>query len=251
MLRGSYALNTGSFDEAEKHFDDARSRGRGTLIYAEVLHAGAVFWLHNMRGDDPSFAGVEPMLLELFDEEETNIRTLIQGGIAVARLARGDADGARREYDLLARDDFHRLERDESWLLTMGVLTELAQQLHDAEGAATLYELLLPYDGLALSHDLLRAVAGSVASALGTAATAAGRLADGEAHFERAIAMEREQGLLPALYNSQGGLARLLIRRGRPSDVARARALVEEAEAGARAIGSRRSYREILASAPA
>jgi DNA-binding winged helix-turn-helix (wHTH) protein/tetratricopeptide (TPR) repeat protein len=249
LLRGSFALDTGRFDEAARHFDEALGRGRGTVVYAELLHSGTVYWLHHMRGDELSFAEIEPMLDTLFPDEEATLRALIRLGIASVRISQGDAAGARREYDAVAAAGFRSLERDEHWLLAMNLLVDQSLTFADAEGAALLHELLSPYRDLAASHDLIRTVMRTVASLLGTLGTVTGDLDAGEAHFEHAIGRERGQGLLPALHDSQAGLARLLVARGRRGDLSRARALVEEAEAGARAIGSRRSFREILARA--
>jgi hypothetical protein len=247
LLRGSYALDTGRFDEAARHFDEALAQGRGTVVYAELMHAGTVYWLHLMRGEESSFAEVEPMLVGLFDRQEGNVRALTRLGMASARLASGEVAAARREYDAVAVAGLRGLERDEHWLMAMSLAAELSLRLADTGVAALLRDLLWPYRDLTASHDLMRTVTRTVASLLGSLATATGDFDGGEADFERAIASEREQGLLPALCDSQAGLARLLLARGRRTDVARARALIDEAEAGARAIGSRRSYREILA----
>jgi DNA-binding winged helix-turn-helix (wHTH) protein len=249
LFRGSHALNLGRFDEAENFFDDALAIGRGTVAYAEILHAGTVHWLQSMRGEAPPFA-VDP-LLDIYTEEDVNVRTLIRVGLAMARLAAGDTEAARREYEAIAQRGFRELERDESWLLGLGVLADLALESEDAEGATVLYELLAPYEGLTLAHDLIRVFGGTVSSALGVAATAVGELDQGEIHLERAMAREAEQGLLPALCNSQGALARLLVARRRRGDLARARSLIEQAEAGAAAIGTRRGYRQAQAAARA
>ena len=251
LLQGSYALNLGRFDEAERMFEESLGKGRGVVRYAEIMHAGTVHWLRNMRGEPGDFGTVEPMLQEVFEAEDVNIRMLIRVGMAMARVLKGEHEAAEREYRAIAAQGFRELERDESWLLGLGILTELALAFGDREGAAVLYELLSPYEGFTLAHDLIRVFSGTVSSALGTAAMAMGELDAGEAHFERGMAREQEQGLLPSLYRSQEGLATLLFARDREGDRARGEALLASAEAGAAAIGGRRIFRGALSDAQA
>jgi tetratricopeptide (TPR) repeat protein len=251
LFRGSYATNLGRFEEAQRFFDTALACGRGTVVYAEILYAGTVYWLRNMRRESPSFDDVGPLLDQIYTEEDVNLRMLVRVGSAIACLNGGDLEGARREYEEIVGIGIRGLERDESWLLCMGVIADLALEFQDAQHASIVYELLAPYEELMLVHDLIRVFGGSVSQALGIAAAAAGELDTGEAHLERAIERETRQGLLPALCNSQGALARLLVARGRRGDRARARELVERSEAGSRAIGTLRASDHARAAADA
>ncbi len=245
-LRGSQAMNQGRFGDAETHFTEAAAIGRGTVGYADALYAGTVYWLHSMRGDFRAFSEVETLLREMFEEDATGIDSLLQAGVAHARLARGDAEGARRILHEVARRGFERIEHDEHWLMSMSALSDLVTRLDEAEHAAVLHELLLPYEPLTMTHDLIRAVAGSVATTLGALAGTMGRYAEGVEHFERGMERERAMGLRPALFNSMGGLAQLLMARRAAGDEAQARALVEQADRGAASIGSLRRYTLIL-----
>lgn len=245
-VRGSQSLNAGRFSEAEAYFAEAAGHGRGTVIYAEALYQGAVYWLHAMRGEYQAFSGVETMLREMFEEEQTGLTFVLQAALGHALIARQDTEGAGRLLDELGRNGFRDFERDEHWLMGMGATADLAFRLGDAERARLLYELLLPYAKLTVTHDLIRAVAGSVETTLGALAGTMERFEDGIAHFERGMEHERRMGLRPAYLNSLGGLASLLLARGASGDIERARALVHEADAGAEAIGSHRRYSPIL-----
>jgi tetratricopeptide (TPR) repeat protein len=247
LLRGSVALNRGRFAEAQARFDRAAEVGRGTVVYADIMHAGTVFWLHSMRGDVQPFGETESLLGEVFRDDEKSGRILLRAGIAFAQLLRGEERAARSELDAVLCEDLRALERDEHWLLAMGTLSDSVCCLGEREAAALLYELLQPHARLMVVHDLIRAVPGSVDSVLGSLAGAIGRVDEGCAHFEAAVAREQALGLRPALCASRVGLARLLRARGGPGESARAESLIEAAEADAREMGSRRRYRDILA----
>jgi DNA-binding winged helix-turn-helix (wHTH) protein/tetratricopeptide (TPR) repeat protein len=246
VLRGSEAMNCGRFDEAERHFSEALTRGRRAVHYAQILHDGVLYWLHSMRGDFVRFADVEAMLSQPEVMELAGSGALARSGVAHGRIALGDTESARELLDAVAQKGFASIERDEHWLLTMGSLTDVVTQLGDRERAAELYELLAPYAHLFVCHDLLRAVAGSVEDCLGDLAATLGRYDEGIARFERALARERQAGLAPAVCNSLAGLARLHHLRGAPGDRRRAESLLGEAEAGARAIGCQRDFRALL-----
>jgi len=245
VLRGSEAMNCGRFDEAEQHFDEALARGRRAVHYAHLLHTGACYWLHSLRGDEV-FAGIETLLRDQRVVAELTSGVLIRSGLAQQCLVRGDVETARRQLDAAAEEGLSRIEHDENWLLTMGSLVDVVTQLGDEARAAELYPLLLPYANRFVAHDLLRAVAGNVESCLGDLAATLGRYAQGIAHFERGLAQERRAGLAPAVCNTLAGLARLYSRRAGRGDRDRASRLLAEAEAGARAIGSRRNLRALI-----
>ncbi len=246
VVRGSHAMNTGRFDESHRIFEEALEWGRGAVNYAESLRAGTAYWLHATRGDFEAFANVET-LLEQFDEiEMTGAEALMRSGLAHAKLARGDFETARREFDALAERGFATLERDEHWLLTMGSLAEVACQFGDVARASELARLLAPYAHLMVAHDLLRAISGTVHAYLGDLATTTGRFDEAEAHYAVALEREEAQGLVPALCNSRAGLARLHLQRGGRGARAKADALLARAEEAARAIGSQRDYQALV-----
>src|SRR5262249_21185337 len=142
----------------------------------------------------------------------------------------GDLDSARREFEPLAQQGFRDLRRDENWLMTIGVLSNVAVSLEDRARGALLYDLFKPYAGLIMTHDLLRSIGSSVASELGALATLLERYDEGIAHYEKAVAQETAMEVVPSLVDSLAGLAHLLLQRGRARDLPRVDALLDEVQ---------------------
>jgi DNA-binding winged helix-turn-helix (wHTH) protein len=239
----SRAMGTGEYAAAERLLDQARDLARGSVPYADALHAGHRLWLAFQRGDltvaDPA-AGSAGWVEALQLSEQTGYQATFENLAKALLLSQaGDAEQARRGLDAFAGDDFARVERDEHWMLAMGMLTVAVTRLGDRARAEALYARLLPVRHLMVSHDLMRAVAGSVEAPLGSLALACGRAADALGHFEAAQARERAMALRPALVRSALGLAAALELRGGPGDAERAARTRAEAAAEAARLGMR------------
>lgn len=237
MSRGSVAMSQGRFAEAERDFGEAADRGRGAVPFSDLLEVGIAFWQQAARGDWAPTREVAELLTTALTQRFGGVEKGVRAVLALGLVRGGDVDAARREFEALSANRFDDLERDEHWLITMGALAALAVALEDRERGALLYERLLPYCELAISHDLLRSVSASVSSALGALATLGDRLDEGSDHFEHALCREREMALAPALCWTTLGYARLLERRDRPGDAERAAAMRREAEKQAEQMG--------------
>jgi hypothetical protein len=90
----------------------------------------------------------------------------------------------------------------------MTLLAEACHALGEAQHAATVYELLLPFDELVASVPP-DASMGSVARPLGLLAETRGDLVTAEAHFEQAVAVDERTGAWLWLDESRRDLARL------------------------------------------
>jgi tetratricopeptide (TPR) repeat protein len=157
--------------------------------------------------------------------------------LALIACMQGRRDDARRALDEIALGGLASLERDEHFLLTTAVLSDVITELGDRARAAELYALLLPYAHLLSLHDLLRTFAGSVSGELGELALALGRCDEAVAHYEEALRRESAAGARAAVVSSRVGLARALNRRGAMGDGRRADALLREAAREAEALG--------------
>jgi DNA-binding winged helix-turn-helix (wHTH) protein len=233
----SRAISAGEFDAAGRHLDDVRERARGSVPYADALHAGHRLWLEFQRGSllgaGAHLANAGASLVSRFAGMEVYAALLR----VLALLLSGDPQDARRDLDALAQDDFAGLERDEHWMLAMGMLSIVVARAGDLRAAEAIYARLLPFRHLMVTHDLMRSVASSVELPLGALALLLGRHADAVAHFEAAQARERAMGLRPAQVRSGLGLAAALGQRGAPGDAARAARVRAEAEAEAARLG--------------
>ncbi|HEX2484166.1 MAG TPA: AAA family ATPase, partial [Myxococcota bacterium] len=171
--QGSWCLTQGRFEEAEALFQQALDGGRRTVPFAQLMYQGQMAWLRYQRGDqDRAEVGLEighgMLALPGFEQ-------LGRCALATAYSVSGDLAGARREFDALAAAGFDTLPRNESWLLVLGIASDMVALFEEREHAGTLHRLLLPYSELIASHDLVRAATGSVASVLGSLCRVLGR----------------------------------------------------------------------------
>jgi tetratricopeptide (TPR) repeat protein len=238
FFEGARAACSGDLDTAERIFADALELGRDRVPFAQVIHDAHALWMRFQRGDRKGL-GARAALLEALSRHWKGSESIARATLALVALDEGRLDDARRLLDEIAGRGLSGLERDEHFLLTTAVVSDLILGLDDRERAVELYEMLLPYAHLFAFHDLLRTFAGSVSGELGELALVLGRHDAGVAHYEAALAHEHEVGARAAEISSQFGLARVLRARGAPGDEARVRALLGEARAGAEALGIR------------
>jgi DNA-binding winged helix-turn-helix (wHTH) protein/tetratricopeptide (TPR) repeat protein len=238
FFEGARAACAGDLDGAERIFRDALEIGRGRVPFAQVTYDAHMLWMRFQRGDREGLAAHAPML-EALSGHWKGSETVTQAALALIALDEQREADARRIFEGLAQKGFARLERDEHFLLTAAILSDLILAFDDRERAAELYQALLPYAHLLAFHDLLRTFAGSVSGELGELALVLGRYDAGVAHYEEALARERAVGARAAVVSSQVGLARVLRARGGPGDGARAEALLAEVAADSEALGIR------------
>ncbi len=122
-----------------------------------------------------------------------------QAGLARSLLDAGRLEDAQRELDRIAGHDFADIPCSESFGLTHALLAEVAASLRDRERSARLYQILRPAAGRFVVIVFAAAVFGSVDRLLGRLAHVCGQLDLARAHFEAALALERDAGARPAL----------------------------------------------------
>jgi DNA-binding winged helix-turn-helix (wHTH) protein len=236
FLEGARAACSGDLAESEHILRDALEMGRGHVPFAQVSYDAHVLWMRFQRGDrDGPAASMQ--LLETLLAHWKGAERLTSAALALIARDEGRLDDARRVLDEIAAPGFAALERDEHFLLTTAILTDVILALDDRERAAELYDVLLPYAELLAFHDLLRAFAGSMASILGELCLVLRRFDAGVAHYEAGIARERAVGARAAMISSRVGLVRSLQARGQRGDARRADALLAEVATESRALG--------------
>jgi DNA-binding SARP family transcriptional activator len=233
--RAMQALFAGELYDAERLALEALAIGQE----AQEPDAMAVFGTQVavIRFEQRRLAEVEPALREFVEEFSESPAWRAALGVLVAEL--GHADEARSELDALARDGFRGIPRDFAWLAAMALLAQLASFSADADRAALLYDLLLPFaDRHAITAD--RQSWGAAARYLGLLAWAKGDADEAAAWFERAVEDNRRMGTPVWTAYAQLELADVL-RRGRDDSAAshrdRARALAADALEVARRLG--------------
>ena len=149
----------------------------------------------------------------------------------------GQEAEARREFEVLAADDFVGLW-DASWLSSIMMLSQVCVFLGDVRRAATLYTLLHPYAGRnVVSGRSLKACYGPVSYYLGRLATLLARWDEAEQHFNDALALNTKMGARPWEAHTQHDYACMLLARRHPGDQAKAQALLALALATAQDLG--------------
>ncbi|MDP9416408.1 MAG: AAA family ATPase [Actinomycetota bacterium] len=228
LWRAMRALMQGRFAEVEALAGEMLTTGRrAERREADLTFAAQMLALHRDRGDLARLAELEPVIRANADRDPTS--PIRRAHLAHLLAVLGRPAEARIELERLATDDFVDLPRDLVWLFTVAVLVEVCAYLGDASRAATLYEMMRPYEGRNVVGGIGVVCHGPVAHFLGLAAVTLGRWGEALAHFEAAALMARRMGAGPALARTlEGHVAALLVRR-EGEDVAHARDLLEQA----------------------
>jgi tetratricopeptide (TPR) repeat protein len=144
---------------------------------------------------------------------------------------------ALREFEALAADDFADLPNDALWVTCIAYLSEVCAYLGDANRAASLYRLLLPYSGRTVVAGFSSVCYGAVSRFLGLLAATMSHWEDAESHFQEALEMNARLGARPWLAHTQHQYAAMLLARDQSEDRDRAMSLLGEALDTARELG--------------
>ncbi len=227
------ALLAGRFEVAERLAGEARRRGQ--LADPRSAAGSQLIQLFVLRRE-------QGRLGELQDDlEETAAANpaapIWRAVLALAYVDLGRELEARAELDRLAADGFRSLPRDYAWIGAMVCLADSCAALGEASRAETLLGLLEPYAARSAFLGRASASLGSVARPLGLLAATAGRPAEAEAHFERALEANARIGAWPWLARTQHAYAALLATGAGAQGSARAAGLLDQASAGATRLG--------------
>ncbi|HLI55933.1 MAG TPA: tetratricopeptide repeat protein, partial [Actinomycetota bacterium] len=169
--------------------------------------------------------------------------------LAVMYFETGREDQARRIFEPLAASGFASVPLDYGWMRSMASCAYLSTRLTDLAAARAAYERLLPYRNQIVVTACI--FGGSVFHYLGMLATALGRFAAAEDHFDASARAHARINSPTWLAQTRLEWARMLLARGEPDDDRRARALLQQALRTARDIGLggvERRAAELLAS---
>ena len=225
--------------DAEAGSQECLEIGRRVQVRSSLLRfAGQQYALRALQGR----AGEVGPLLEAGAAETAVVpawRSVYANYLAVTgRLA-----DAARELDVLAANDFGAIPRGTAWLTAQSLNAMTCWHLFDDRRAGVLYPLLAPYAGRIVVSSPLVSVIQPVDECLGALATLLGRRAEAERHFAAALAQAEVMRARPWQAQIRCEWAGLLCLQGTAPDRARAEALLAEAEAIARPLGSRAAPR--------
>jgi DNA-binding SARP family transcriptional activator len=225
------ALAMGNLTVAEEIVEEAFLLGRDAMPAAFPHYAFQRYTLGEFRG---GLVDAEQALRDVVSGYPA--RPVFRCALAHLHAELGRTAEARQELDELARDDFSALPFDMEWLLGMSLVAETAVRLRDAERAAVLYRLLLPYGALN-AVDTAEGIRGSVSRYLGLLAMTCERWDDASRHFEDAVTRNGRMRLLPWLAHSETDYAEMLLRRALPGDRDHADELLRRALTSYRDLG--------------
>jgi DNA-binding winged helix-turn-helix (wHTH) protein/tetratricopeptide (TPR) repeat protein len=238
-FRMARALGDGRLDEAERLNREILDLGaKADDTAAEFVFAVLSGWIQYLRGDLPSTRGLIESLLE---------RVAFIGPISLAFAAFLHAEleepkAARCHLERMSDADFADVPPDEAWLVTLAVAAEACANLGDRQRARTLYDLLLPYADLIVSHQHIRVYLGSVEYVLGRLAETLEERGRAAVHYQAAMETNQRIGARPHLARTQYAYARMLLETDAISadESGRARDLLARVEATARELGMKR-----------
>jgi DNA-binding CsgD family transcriptional regulator len=215
------AAQGGGADKAVAYAVRAGGRSMALLAYEEAVR------FYRMALDE----------LELGDPMDAAERCRLQLALGAAQSKAGEFPQARETLLRAAGVARADLPRDGLWVTCITYLSEVCAFLGDADRAATLYRLLLPY----AQHNIVAgggvACYGAGSRYLGLLAATMGQWVEADRHFEAALALNARMGARPWLAHTRYDFATMLLARGQPGDRERAVALLDEALASARALG--------------
>ncbi|HST43225.1 MAG TPA: AAA family ATPase [Conexibacter sp.] len=235
-----------------EHYGSAIALCDGRLAAAEAMAERSHEWsrlltrrdasgtygiqMFSIRREQGRLAELAPAVRILAGQSERE--GLWRPGLVAVLAALGMEREARRELARITGDGIGRF-RASLWTATLVYLADAASMLGDAEAAALVYPELEPLAGANVMIGHLVSCYGAADRYLGMLAATLGETERAAAHFERALALNRRMGMATWIAHTAYEYARLLQRRGRGDDRARAQALAAEAAALAQRIGMR------------
>jgi tetratricopeptide (TPR) repeat protein len=226
------ALAAGRLAEAEELTEQAFALGeRAKPEIAIPVYRLQRHTLCDFRG---GLEEVEPAIRDL--AADWPARPAFRCALAHLHARLGRLPEAQRALDDLTRDDCSALPFDQEWLYGMSLLAETSGLLGDADSAAVLYELLVPWAAFNAA-DWPEGIRGSASRYLGILATTTQRWEQAQLHFEDAAAMNATMGARPWLAHTKHDHARMLLARAHTRDREQARELLNQALGTYRELG--------------
>ncbi|MEE8346318.1 MAG: protein kinase [Dehalococcoidia bacterium] len=232
LFRASFASLEGRFQEAERLNQEALSWVQRTQepLLAQMQRVQAL----SLRRERE---GMKAMEADIKTEAEVTPSPFWPTWLAIAYSEAGRLEEARGQLDISAARDFADLPRDGNWLGLMASLAQACTLVGDADRAATLYKMLLPWAERNIAPAGFGYYLGSVSQYLGLLATTMERWDEAARHFEDALGMNARMGARPWVAHTQDEYADMLLRRDEPGDREKALELLAQALDTAQELG--------------
>jgi DNA-binding CsgD family transcriptional regulator len=197
---------------------------------AEGVYGAQMFALNRDLGRLPS---LKPLVCRFRDLPGT--RKWVPG-MMLAFTEIGMLQDARLEFEKLASDNFSKISNDDMRLTCLVYCAETCCALGDADRAATLYQLLIPYEGSLASHPTA-VCHGATDLYLAMLAAAMDKPELAQFHFNAALEKNRLMGARPWHARTLFRYAGFLQMRPDPNDQEHASRMFGEAEQIAAELG--------------
>jgi predicted ATPase len=227
------AIMRGEFEKAERLANEAAEISR-QIGLAEL---DGILGIHmfTIRWEQGRLQEIAPILnLYMASTPES---ASWRPGLALIYCTLDMRDECQAIFEELVSEAVVFVPQDSLRVASLAYLTEVCAYLGDVKRAASLYEMLLPYDGRTVVVGGATACYGAAARYLGMLATIMSDWPAAERHFEGALALDARMGSRPWLAHTQCEYARMLLARGREVDRQPALALLDQALAAAQEMG--------------
>jgi tetratricopeptide (TPR) repeat protein len=235
------AMLDGRFDEAERLALEAlklgQNRNDGVASQAYATQISLV------RREQDRFSEMEPIIKAFVVQLPDLVFARCALAFCYSELVR--PDDARFHFELLAQDNFSRLQRNFSWLAGMALLAETCIFLNDSRRGEILYQQLLPFAQRQASLDMYVSY-GPVVLYLGMLANLLQKFDDAEKHFEAALSATSRAGTRPWHAHARFRYAMMLRNRREPDSQTKWTELFQGALADARSLGMKSLERKLL-----
>ena len=230
-LQTEWAMAGGRFHDVEGWANESLRLGEASGQPDAVLYAHgplALTWILEGRAQE-GLALVTPIV-------ERAPRAVYRGVHALALADTGRIDEARTIIEQLrGTEAFAGVPRDHHRPFTLCLCARTSSYLGDRVVAQELYDALLPFRSTVVNGQTIWW--GPATHDLGLLATMLGRNDEAEACFADAVDRQDRMGARATVVHTRIAWADMLRRRDDPGDTERARVLLQEAKAGARAAG--------------
>lgn len=227
------AIMRGEFDKAERLAREAAEISRQIGI-AEL---DGIFGMHmfTIRREQGRIHEVMPIVrLIVANHPESSAW---RPGLALIYRILGQKEQCKAIFENLVSEGFAFYPRDSLWVATLAYLSEVCAYLGDVDRAATLYPLLLPYDGRNVVVGGATACYGAAGRYLGMLAATMSDWELAERHFQGALNLDEHMGAWPWLAHSRFAYATMLLCSGRGHDRPQVNTLLDDALNAARRMG--------------
>jgi predicted ATPase len=238
--RVTLALLRGAWTDLEAHISELLELGRKTDRPDDVagVNGAQMFALQRDQGK------LEALVPELRKIAACVDAHVWQPGLMLMLAETGMLAEARRMFEVIAEQGFCAIERDDMYVTGLVFCAETCVALADAERAATLYQLLLPYAEQTANHPTAVCF-GAADYYLASLAGTANRPDTAGQHYERALTLNRAMRAWPALARTLFRCGALLLSLPTDAERALGRQRLREADQLARRLGMARLAADI------